>query len=417
MRSKRRVLVVAGVALGLASGTLLLTRTAGATTDLTVTLSASGTGASAVFNDSGDPVLTVGSPSDTTYARVTLDNVSSTAPTTAPTFATNNYNAGSPIWVLQFSGGDALYGYPSNAGLGATNWEVIPGSGSCDGTHSPEFDTYANVLAFIQDEGCGGDLTAAYINADGNQVSGTSDTITNIDYDGQTIVVASDVVTVANPGSQTSTAGTAITTLQLSASSSVGDSITSWSATGLPAGLALNTSTGAITGTPTTAGSYSVTVTATDAGGTKGSLTFTWLVNPPAVVTPTATYTGTIRLPALGMCLDDALNSSASGATVQVWRCNGSLNQQWQVMSNGTIQHNGLCLDAHNSGVTSGTRVQLWACTGNANQQWDSSSWHIHYNNPAASNQVLDDTGWGGSGTQQEIYVNNGGANQVWQTW
>jgi hypothetical protein len=416
MRSKRKMLVVAGVALGLASGTLLLTRVAGAATDLSVTLSASGTGASAVFNDAGDPVLTVGSPSDTTYARITLDGVSSTAPSSAPTFATNNYNAGSPVWVLQFSSGDVMYGYPSNAGLGATNWEVIPGSGACDAAHSPEFDTYANVLAFIQNEGCGGDLTAAYINADGNQVSGTSDTITNVDYDGETIVVSADVVTVANPGTQTSTANTAISTLQLSASSSVGDAIASWSAAGLPAGLALNTSTGAITGTPTTAGTYSVTVTAKDDGGTSGSVTFAWDVNPPSAPTVTTTYNGTIRLPRLGLCLDDRFNSSTPGAVVQVWGCNGLSNQDWQVMSNGTIEHNGLCLDAHNSGITSGTKVQLWTCTGNNNQKWDTADWRLHYNNPAASDQVLDDTGWGGAGTQQDIWVDNGGGNQVWQT-
>jgi len=229
-------------------------------------------------------------------------------------------------------------------------------------------------------------------------------------------VVNADVVTVANPGTQTSTASTAISTLQLSASSSVGDAITSWSATGLPAGLALNTVTGAITGTPTTTGTYSVTVTATDAGGTKGSVTFAWDVNPATVTTPTATYTGPIRLPRLGLCLDDRFNSSTPGAVVQVWGCNGLSNQIWQVMSNGTIEHNGLCLDAHNSGITSGTKVQLWTCTGDNNQKWDTSDWRIHYDNPAASDQVLDDTGWGGAGTPQDIWVDNGGANQIWQT-
>jgi len=46
------------------------------------------------------------------------------------------------------------------------------------------------------------------------------------------------------------------------------NSPTSYSATGLPSGLSLNTSTGAITGTPTIAGTFSVPITATNSGGT-----------------------------------------------------------------------------------------------------------------------------------------------------
>lgn len=43
---------------------------------------------------------------------------------------------------------------------------------------------------------------------------------------------------------------------------------TSWSATGLPAGLSLNATTGAITGTPTAKGSFTASFTATGGGGT-----------------------------------------------------------------------------------------------------------------------------------------------------
>lgn len=92
---------------------------------------------------------------------------------------------------------------------------------------------------------------------------------------------ASDAVSVTTPATQTSTAGTAITPVQLQASSTVGDSIASWSASNLPPGLSLNSSggTATVSGTPTTAGTYSVTVSATDTAGTTGSSAFTWNVN------------------------------------------------------------------------------------------------------------------------------------------
>jgi O-glycosyl hydrolase len=89
-----------------------------------------------------------------------------------------------------------------------------------------------------------------------------------------------NTVTVTNPGPQTSTVGTPVS-LQLHATdSSSTATVTFTSITGLPAGLALNSSTGLITGTPTAASTSTVTVTATDNTGASGSATFTWTVNP-----------------------------------------------------------------------------------------------------------------------------------------
>ncbi|GAA1969293.1 alkaline phosphatase family protein [Catenulispora subtropica] len=98
-----------------------------------------------------------------------------------------------------------------------------------------------------------------------------------------------ETVSVTNPGSQTSTAGTAISTLQISATDSAGKSLT-YSATGLPAGLSISAS-GAITGTPTTAGTSSVTVTASS-GTASGSTTFSWTVNPVTTETVSVTNPG-----------------------------------------------------------------------------------------------------------------------------
>ncbi|HEX9338442.1 MAG TPA: putative Ig domain-containing protein, partial [Pseudonocardiaceae bacterium] len=83
-------------------------------------------------------------------------------------------------------------------------------------------------------------------------------------------------VTVTNPGNQTTTVGASVS-LPVSASDTAGGTL-SYSATGLPAGLSINTSTGVISGSPTSAGTSSVTVTATDSTGPSGSASFTWTV-------------------------------------------------------------------------------------------------------------------------------------------
>jgi hypothetical protein len=88
-----------------------------------------------------------------------------------------------------------------------------------------------------------------------------------------------DTVTVTNPGSQTSKVGTAVS-LQIQASDSAPGQTLTYSATGLPAGLSVNASTGLISGTPTATGSGSATVTAKDTTGASGSATFSWTVNP-----------------------------------------------------------------------------------------------------------------------------------------
>ncbi|MFI9270069.1 protease pro-enzyme activation domain-containing protein [Kitasatospora sp. NPDC052896] len=85
-----------------------------------------------------------------------------------------------------------------------------------------------------------------------------------------------NTVTVTNPGTQTSTTASAVN-LQLAGSDSTSGQTLSYSATGLPAGLSISGS-GLITGTPTTAGSSTVTVTAKDATGATGTTSFTWTV-------------------------------------------------------------------------------------------------------------------------------------------
>ena len=84
---------------------------------------------------------------------------------------------------------------------------------------------------------------------------------------------AGNTVTVTNPGSQVGATGAAAS-LQISASDSASGQTLTYSASGLPAGLSINSSTGLISGTPTATGNSSVTVTATDTTGASGSASF-----------------------------------------------------------------------------------------------------------------------------------------------
>ncbi len=95
---------------------------------------------------------------------------------------------------------------------------------------------------------------------------------------GSSVSTGGNTVTVTSPGNQTGTAGTAAS-VQVHASDSASGQTLAYSASGLPAGLSINSSTGLISGTPTGAGTSNVTVTATDGTGASGSATFTWTIS------------------------------------------------------------------------------------------------------------------------------------------
>ncbi len=122
---------------------------------------------------------------------------------------------------------------------------------------------------------------------------------------GSTSVAACVMVTVTNPGDQSDYVNAPITALTNSQTNGIGP--VSWSATGLPAGLTIDPSSGTVTGTPTTPCTCSVTLKATDVDGNVGTAAFTWTVLPFGIVTtslPTATPNvpyGPVTLQAAGL--------------------------------------------------------------------------------------------------------------------
>jgi uncharacterized repeat protein (TIGR03803 family) len=99
------------------------------------------------------------------------------------------------------------------------------------------------------------------------------------------------------------------------------NSPTSYGVGGLPAGVTINTATGLISGTPTVLGTFTVPLTASNAGGT-GNGTLTILVQPATTPTdtPTMPLWGLAVLAALlmmtaGKCLPRLSTVSASAPT------------------------------------------------------------------------------------------------------
>ena len=119
-----------------------------------------------------------------------------------------------------------------------------------------------------------------------------------------------NTVTVTNPGSQASTVGTAVG-LQISASDSASGQTLTYSATGLPAGLSINSSTGLITGTPTAAATSTATVTVKDGTGATGSASFSWAVSASGGSCPAQSNT-----PNFGPNVD-IFDPSMSSASIQ----------------------------------------------------------------------------------------------------
>ena len=83
----------------------------------------------------------------------------------------------------------------------------------------------------------------------------------------------------AAPAISSATSATGVVGTAFSYQVVASNSPTSYAASGLPSGLSLNTSTGAITGTPTAAGTSTVSLTATNASGTSPAVSLVLVLN------------------------------------------------------------------------------------------------------------------------------------------
>ncbi len=114
-----------------------------------------------------------------------------------------------------------------------------------------------------------------------------------------------------------------------------------------------------------------------------------------------------------GKCVDVAGANSANGTAVQLYDCNGTGAQQWNVVGNGQIQALGKCLDAAGAGTANGTVIQLWDCNGTGAQNWTVTAAKDIVN--ISANRCLDVTGNdSANGTRLQLWDCTGGGNQKW---
>ncbi len=215
-------------------------------------------------------------------------------------------------------------------------------------------------------------------------------------------------VSVLNPGTQQSPQGTQ-TQLRILAT---GGKALTYTATGLPPGLSLDGSTGQITGTPSTAGSSNVTITATNSASVSASVSFTWNVQGPLTVTSPGSQktaggspvilqmkaTDTISAPPVTFKvtgLPPGLSAASSGlitgwpdtpgtynvtvtATDNAGNA-GSVMFGWTVTTAASSGPAGLvrldlagkCLNDVGNKSANGTKANIWTCnTSSSAQQW-----------------------------------------------
>ncbi|WP_371599574.1 ricin-type beta-trefoil lectin domain protein [Streptomyces sp. NBC_00564] len=141
----------------------------------------------------------------------------------------------------------------------------------------------------------------------------------------------------------------------------------------------------------------------------KTSATFTWSGTQAGGGDQSGAFVGLA-----GKCLDVAGGSSANGAAVQLYDCNGSTAQTWTVKADGSVQALGKCLDVTSASTADGAQLQLYDCNGTGAQRWSYNSTTGDVVNTAA-NKCLDVTGnSSANGARAQIWTCTGAANQKW---
>ncbi|MFI6513905.1 lectin [Streptosporangium sp. NPDC050855] len=138
-------------------------------------------------------------------------------------------------------------------------------------------------------------------------------------------------------------------------------------------------------------------------------------VTPTPTPTPTPSgQTSALRGVGSGRCLDVSGASTANGAAVNIWDCNGQANQRWTSTAAGELRvYGNKCLDVSGAGTANGTAVNIWDCNGQNNQKWRLNADGTI--TALGANKCLDVSGFGtANGSKVHIWTCAGGTNQRW---
>ncbi|MBS1529734.1 MAG: putative Ig domain-containing protein, partial [Bacteroidetes bacterium] len=217
------------------------------------------------------------------------------APNISYSPSTNTYTVGTAITPLT----------PTNTGGSSTSWAIGPALPA-----GLSFNTTTGVISGTPT----GTSSATTYSISADNDGGTSVTYVTISCVDPTLPAIS-----YTPSTNTYTVGTAITPLTPTNS---GGPVSSYSInTSLPAGLSFNTSTGVISGTPTTTSSTTTyTITATNATGST-TTTVTLTVNPQA---PVISYSPSTNTYTVGATISSLTPTNTGGAATS-WSISASL--------------------------------------------------------------------------------------------
>ncbi|MBV9070854.1 MAG: S-layer family protein [Acidobacteria bacterium] len=188
--------------------------------------------------------------------------------------ASNSSAAGTPLPAANFT-------FTQSGGIGTTNFTTA--------STLPTGVTLSTAGVLQGTPTQGGSFPITVTATDSNGCTGVSS--------GYTLTITCPVITVTNPGVSSGTSGVAFSQTFTQAG---GQGTITWSETGpLPAGITLNSATGVLSGTTNAAGSFPITVTATDQNGCTGTgPTYTLVINCQTItVTNPGVNTGTVDAP------------------------------------------------------------------------------------------------------------------------